>query len=154
MPDFFDPNTASDLCSRIDRLTPQTQPEWGKMTVGQMLAHCSRAFESVYDPAYTRQFPRPTWPMTWVMRFLVKPVVVSQTPYRRNGKTAPSFLITGERDMEAERQRLKAFIERASGEGADAFSGRKSHSFGELTAVEWSTLFYKHTDHHLRQFGV
>ncbi|MEL6615869.1 MAG: DUF1569 domain-containing protein [Bacteroidota bacterium] len=154
MRNFFDPDTAQALADRLDRLTPETRPEWGSMSVGQMLAHCSKPFESVYDPAYARQYPKPRWPMTWVMRFLVKPVVVSQTPYRKNGQTAPSFRITGEREFEVERDRLKAFIGRASGEGAEAFEGRESHSFGALTAQEWSRLFYKHTDHHLTQFGV
>ena len=151
---FFDPDTADDLLARIDRLTAETRPEWGTMTAAQMLAHCCKPFETVYDPDYARRHPRPRWPMTWVMRFLVKPVVVSETPYRKNGQTAPAFRVTDRRDFGAERQRLKGFIARASGEGRAAFEGRASHSFGALTAQEWSALFYKHTDHHLTQFGV
>jgi hypothetical protein len=34
------------------------------------------------------------------------------------------------------------------------FDGRESHSFGPLTKNEWNTMFYKHLDHHLTQFGV
>jgi hypothetical protein len=153
-PNFFDAPVARRLLNRIDRLSPRSEPEWGTMTVAQMLAHCCKPFEAVYDRDYERRHPKPRWPMTWVMRFLVKPVVVSETAYRKNGQTAPAFRVTGTRDFETERQRLKGYIARASGEGSAGFEGRPSHSFGKLTAREWSVLFYKHTDHHLTQFGV
>ena len=39
-------------------------------------------------------------------------------------------------------------------EGAAAYEGKESASFGVLTAQEWSNQFYKHMDHHLTQFGV
>jgi len=31
--------------SRIEQLTPETQPQWGTMTAAQMLAHCSEIQE-------------------------------------------------------------------------------------------------------------
>ena len=154
MPNFFDRETADRLLARIDRLTPQSTPEWGTMTVSQMLAHCSKPFETVYDPEYVRQNPRPGAALRFLLRLIAKPIVVGEKPYKRNSRTAPSFIVTGDRDFEAERERLKAFIERAQSEGVAVFEGRESHSFGPLTAREWSTLFHKHTDHHLTQFGV
>lgn len=154
MPDFFDRAVTDDLLARIDRLTPDTAPQWGTMTAAQMLAHTSRPFETVYDPEYERQNPKPTGLKKWIVRLVAKPFVVGERPYPRNTRTPPAFVVADDRDFEAERERLKAFIERAQGEGAGTFEGRESHSFGPLTAPEWSTLFYKHTDHHLRQFGV
>jgi hypothetical protein len=38
--------------------------------------------------------------------------------------------------------------------GENHFDGKESHSFGKLLKGEWNNLFYKHLDHHLRQFGV
>ena len=38
--------------------------------------------------------------------------------------------------------------------GETSIDGKESHSFGVLTAQEWSTMFIKHLDHHLSQFGV
>ncbi|MEM1056431.1 MAG: DUF1569 domain-containing protein [Bacteroidota bacterium] len=154
MPDFFDRAVADDLLARIDRLTPETEPQWGKMNVAQMLAHCSKPFEAVYDEEYLRQNPKPNAVLRFVLRVLAKSAVVGDKPYKRNGSTAPSFIVADERDFEAERARLKAFIEQAHGESAAAYDGRESHSFGVLSAREWSTLFHKHTDHHLTQFGV
>ena len=53
-----------------------------------------------------------------------------------------------------EQARLVEYIARVQQEGAQAFDGRESNSFGALTTTEWNTLFYKHLDHHLTQFGV
>lgn len=154
MPDFFDRATADELLERIGRLTPDTQAQWGKMNVAQMLAHCSKAFDSVYSADYLRDNPRPNAVLKWVLRLVAKPIVVGDTPYRKNSRTAPSFIVADERDFKTERDRLAAYIEQAHAEGRAGFEGRESHSFGPLTADEWSTLFYKHTDHHLTQFGV
>ena len=34
------------LClARIEKLTPQTQPQWGSMSAAQMLAHCAEILE-------------------------------------------------------------------------------------------------------------
>lgn len=154
MPSFFDRSTSGEFLARLDRLTRDSQPEWGTMSVAQMLAHTSKPFETVYDPEYERQYPKPKGLTKLILRLIAKPYVVGTTPYRKNGKTAAAFLVTDERDFETERKKLKGFIKRVADEGAAAFEGRESHSFGKLKAKEWSTLFYKHTDHHLRQFGV
>ena len=154
MPDIFDVAVTEGLVARIGRLTPDSESSWGKMTVAQMLAHCCVPFEPVFDPAYAQVHPRPNAVMRRVLRLLVKPTAVGQKPYKRNMRTAPEFIVEGARDFAAEQQRLIDFIQRVQGEGAPAFERRESHSFGPLTAREWSTLFYKHTDHHLVQFGV
>lgn len=124
------------------------------MTVDQMLAHCNVPFDTVYDPEYTRENPRPNALVRKLLRLVAKPIVVGEKPYKRNMRTAPSFIIEGERDFEAERDRLVAYVKRVQADGEAAFDAKESHSFGPLTAREWSTLFYKHTDHHLQQFGV
>ncbi len=38
-PDLFAAPTLDAAIARINRLTPDSQPVWGRMTVGQMLAH-------------------------------------------------------------------------------------------------------------------
>jgi hypothetical protein len=97
---------------------------------------------------------QPNFFMKLILKFLVKNTVVGAKPYSKNGQTAPQFLITNERDFEKEKQRLIDFIKRAEKDGKAFFDGKESMSFGALTAQEWSTMFYKHLDHHLTQFGV
>ncbi len=130
---------------------PDTKPKWGKMTVDQMLAHCNVTYELVY----TDKHPRPKNPfIRWVLKTYVKKVVVSEEPYKHNLKTAPHFLITQKKDFENEKQRLIEHIKKTQELGTDYFEGRESHSFGTLTKTEWNTMFAKHLDHHLSQFGV
>ena len=151
---IFDSEGASALISRIEQLTSESQPLWGKMNVSQMLAHCSRPFDTVFDPGYAQKYPRPNALMRFVIRLMVKPIVVGSKPYKKNIRTAPEFIIDDERDFETEKNRLVAYIQQTQKAGEATFEGKESHSFGSLTAKEWNMLFYKHTDHHLAQFGV
>lgn len=151
---IFDSTGAHALISRIEQLTPDTQPQWGKMNVSQMLAHCSRAFETVFDPTYAQKYPRPNAFVRFILRFMVKPIVAGPKPYKKNIRTAPEFIIADDRDFATEKKRLIDFITQTHDTGASEFDGKESHSFGPLTTDEWNMLFYKHTDHHLTQFGV
>lgn len=150
MKDVFDPAVTGELVGRLRSLEPTTQPRWGKMSVGQMLAHCCVPYEMVYEDKH----PRPGAVARLLLRLFVKRGVVSEKPYRKNTPTAPAFRITDERDFERERDRLVGYLERTAELGGEHFDGRESPSFGPLTRSEWNNLFYKHLDHHLTQFGV
>jgi len=150
LPDLFDAKDVAHTIARLHALAPDTPPQWGRMTVAQMLAHCCVAYEMVY----TTTHPRPNALLRWVLRTFVKQGVVGPKPYPKSSPTAPAFRITDAREFDAERARLIAYLERVAGEGRGAFEGRASLSFGPLTASEWNMLFAKHLDHHLRQFGV
>jgi hypothetical protein len=150
LPDLFDTADVERTVERLQALTPDTVPHWGRMTVSQMLAHCCVAYEMLY----TTKHPRPNPLMRWVLRRFVKQGVVGPKPYAKGTPTAPAFRITDPREFHAERERLVGYLRRVAGEGRTAFEGRESLSFGPLTAHEWNVLFAKHLDHHLRQFGV
>ena len=62
--------------------------------------------------------------------------------------------IKDSRDFETEKKRLVDYLNKTQQLGETYFDGKESHSFGVLTAQEWSTMFSKHLDHHLTQFGV
>ena len=150
LPDIFTKNVADDVIGRINKLTPATQPLWGKMSVSQMLAHCCVTYEMVYETKH----PAPNRFMKMILKTLIKNVVTSETPYKRNSRTAPAFLITTEKEFDKEKSRLIGYIERTSQLGAKEFNNKPSLSFGALTTTEWNNMFYKHLDHHLAQFGV
>ncbi len=150
MKNVFDPADVVELTARINALTPSTTPQWGKMSVDQMLAHVNVAYEMVYDNTH----PTPSWLMRFVLKTFVKDNVVGPTPYPKNSPTAPVFRMTGAKEFALEQQRLVAFIERVQHDGTRTFEDKVSPSFGPLTAAEWNVLFYKHLDHHLTQFGV
>ena len=150
MKSVFDRADVAELTARINTLTPSTTPQWGKMSVDQMLAHVNVAYEMVYEDRH----PKPSWLIRFALKVFVKAKVVGPTPYPRNSPTAPIFRMSGTKEFALERQRLIAFIERVQHDGARTFEDKESPSFGPLTAAEWNVLFYKHLDHHLTQFGV
>lgn len=147
---IFSEEVLNQIVDRINKLTPETKPEWGKMTVGQMLAHCNVAYEMVYQ----NNHPKPNPVVKFFLKTFIKNTVVSDKPYHKNGKTAPQFLMTETKDFTVEKERLIVFLRNTQKLGADYFDGKESHSFGKLSKEEWNNSFYKHIDHHLNQFGV
>lgn len=150
MKNIFTKEVTNEVIARINQLTLESQPQWGKMNVGQMMAHCSVSYETVY----TDKHPKPGVIAKFLIKLLAKNQVVSEKPYPRNSRTAPHFLITDKRDFEKEKSQLIAYLNTTQELGEAHFDGKESHSFGKLTIQEWNNLFYKHIDHHLQQFGV
>ena len=149
--DMFDPAGKQRIVARIHALASTCEPLWGKMSVAQMLAHCNVAYETVHEPG---KHARPGPVVRLFLRVFAKGTVVGDKPYPRNVATAPYFVIEGDRDFEEERARLLAYIETTFEQGASHYDGRPSMTFGPLSSKQWNTLFSKHLDHHLRQFGV
>ncbi len=151
LPNIFTKEVSGSVIARINKLSAESQRQWGKMTVSQMLAHCSVAYETIYEP---NKHPPPNFIMKFILKNFVKGLVVGEKPFKRNSRTAPIFIIDDERDFEREKSRLIAFIEKTQQLGEEEFDGRESPSFGAMTKTEWSNMMYKHLNHHLEQFGV
>ncbi|TPE42393.1 DinB family protein [Pontibacter mangrovi] len=150
MKNVFEPGTTEELLSRLDKLRPDLKPAWGKMSAPQMLAHCNVAYEMVYEDRH----PKPGALKRYILRLFVKNIVVGEKPYKQGSPTTPAFKVSHDKDFQAEKERLTHYIRKTQALGPAHFEGRDSHSFGPLTAQEWSNMFYKHLDHHLRQFRV
>lgn len=150
MKNIFAENDVKEIKTRINSLTPETQNHWGKMSVDQMLAHVNVAYELVY----TDKYPKPKGFQKFLIKLFAKNVVVGPKPYKKNARTAPIFLIEGQRDFEKEKKRLLDHLDKTFQLGPAHFHNKESHAFGPLTEKEWNTLFSKHLDHHLQQFGV
>ena len=150
MKSVFERNSVDEILNRIDKLTPDTKAQWGKMSVSQMLAHCCVTYEMIYDNIH----PKPNALMKFILKQFVKGKVVKEGSYPKNSPTAPQFLIKGDRDFLTEKKRLKEYMERTLQLGSASFENKESHSFGKLSIIEWNNMMYKHLDHHLAQFGV
>tara|TARA_R110002020_G_scaffold35408_7_gene106840 strand:+ start:95 stop:547 length:453 start_codon:yes stop_codon:yes gene_type:complete len=150
MKSIFDRKVHEDTIRRINSLTPESTPLWGKMSVDQMLAHCCVA----YEMAYTDKHPKSNALVRFLLRSFVKKAVVNEKPYPKNSRTAPVFIIADRRDFDVEKNRLISFVNKTYEYGPTYFDGKESISFGPMTTQEWNNQFYKHLDHHLTQFGV
>ncbi|MEZ4962760.1 MAG: DinB family protein [Saprospiraceae bacterium] len=149
MKSFFDKNHQQELLQRLDKLTPGTQPQWGRMTPAQMLAHCAAAFKTPTGELQLKPYP---WPMKMLGR-LIKKSILSEKPYKKNSPTAAEFLVRDEKDFSTEKQNfLEAFHKLAAGPQVVKITDHPF--FGKMTADEWGRHMYKHTDHHFTQFGL
>lgn len=151
MKSIYNTTDTDELISRINQLTPGTQRLWGKMDAAKMLAHVNVPYAYTFEP---EKFKRPGFFKKLFLQKVVKKIVLSPHPYKRNNPTAPEFVIRDERDFEIEKNKLIQNIIRTRQLGEPHFDGLENISFGKMSAGEWNTMFYKHLDHHLSQFGV
>ena len=150
MKNIFLKNDSAEIVNRINDLKPDSTALWGSMSVAQMLAHCNVTYEMIYDNIH----PKPNGFMRFILKSFIKKGVVDEKPYPKNSKTAPQFIVKGDRDFDLEKDRLISYINRTQELGEKEFEAKESLSFGKLTAKEWNNMFTKHLDHHLTQFGV
>ena len=149
MKNLYQPEAVDEVLSRIDKLHPATQRQWGKMDVAQMMAHCAAALDMA-----TGELILPRMLIGRLIGRFVKPIYSNDKPFSRGNPTDPKLVVADSRDFAFEREQLKVKI-RQFHEGGEAKCTRHPHPFfGALTPREWGTGMYKHLDHHLRQFGA
>lgn len=151
MEDVFNAKDAQQYIDRINKLTPETNRNWGSMSVDKMLAHCNVTYEMVYEP---HKHKAPSGIAKFILKNFVKSKVVGEKKYSINSPTAPQFVIKDAQNFNLEKKRLIGFIQKTQQLGREAFDGKESFSFGKLKAQEWNNMFAKHLNHHLEQFGV
>jgi len=149
LPNIFTAAVKDALIERINGITPETQPKWGKMNAAQMLAHCNVTYEMAFEDKHKKAKGL----KKWILTKLVKNTVVSEKPYKHNSTTAPQFLVSAQQDFEQQKERLIHYLNETVNLGEQHFDGKESNSFGNLSKAEWNNMFYKHLDHHLKQFG-
>jgi hypothetical protein len=149
MKNLFQPEAVDEIIQRIDKLTPDSQRQWGKMEVAQMLAHCSATLEA----AVGEKNP----PRMFIGRIfgpIAKRNFLSDKPMPKNAPTDKSYLVIDRRNFAKEKKRLTDLITQFASGGEEKVTKHPHSFFGKLTPNEWATGMYKHIDHHLRQFGV
>ena len=148
MKSILDKPTRDELVGRINTLNENSIAQWGNMNIYQALKHCVLAEEMYLGK--TRH------PRMFLGRLLgqstLKKMLKDETPMSRNAPTAAAFKVTEkEGDVIAERQKWIALTE----EYANYSEPYLVHwFFGKMTKEQVGQFVYKHTDHHLRQFGA
>jgi hypothetical protein len=135
-----------NLVTRVRQLSPEAQARWGSMNARGMLAHlhdCTRmALGELMVP-----------PKKLPIRFPpLKQLLIYVLPFPRNAPTAPEVIARRADDWVAELAALEAAMDRLMARSA-ASSWPDHPAFGTMSRRAWGALMYRHTDHHLRQFG-
>ncbi|HST59803.1 MAG TPA: DUF1569 domain-containing protein [Longimicrobium sp.] len=149
MKNLYEPATAAEVKDRLQQLRPESPRLWGTMSAGQTVAHCAVAMEMAVGDVRPRRMP-----IGYLLGPLFKRLAIgNEQPFRRNTPTTPDLVMRDERELDAERRRLTALIDRFA-TGPAACTTHPHAFFGRLAPREWAVLSYKHIDHHLRQFGA
>ncbi len=149
MKSLFNKDTYNETLQRMNTPTPQSQRQWGKMEVAQMLAHCKEAFRV---PLSDKKMPRMF--IGVLLSWMMKPKMYNDAPWKKNLPTAPNFLIKDQRDFDNEKGQLSELITKFYTAGPDNVGKFPHPFFGTFTKEQWGKCMYKHLDHHLNQFGV
>lgn len=149
MKTIFDESTREDLIRRIATINQNCTAQWGKMNVFQMLRHCTIWEEWIQGKnAYTYKQEL----IGYIFgKLVLKRMLKDDKPFDRNVPTSDQFKVkqtTG--DIEAEKQKWIALIRDYRQYSNPDFI---HDFFGKMTTEQIGRLAYKHTDHHLRQFG-
>jgi hypothetical protein len=147
MATFLDDRDRARLMARLAALTADSQARWGKFTVTGMVCHlreCARmaSGELAVPDACKKLF----------QTFPLKHLILYVLPFPKGAPTAPALLAASPEEFEAGMRQLAHELDTFLHE--DQRPAPAHPLFGPLTRKEWGTLVYKHTDHHLRQFGV
>lgn len=147
MKSLFDDNAYTEIKGRLDKLTTESQRQWGSMSVAQMLAHCNIPIESALGKL---ELPKSG---NWFIRLLFKPILYNDKPFGKSLPTDKNFVIKDDKNFDAEKQRLQKNIQEAYDKNLKG-AWLDHPSFGKFTPEQHGKCFYKHLDHHLKQFGV
>lgn len=138
---------------RIESITPDSQRQWGKMTVNQVLTHLTDQFRMALGELETEDVSN------FFSRNFLKHLVLTGIPipkgkvptlpeldHAQSGGTPPT-------DFASDKATLLTYLDRVSSQPADGdwgFHGK----FGQMSRKQWLKMGYDHLDHHLNQFGV
>jgi hypothetical protein len=146
MKTIFDKSTRDELIKRIDSLNENSIAQWGKMNVSQMLRHCTRWDEMALGKTkYKQSFLGKLFGKT-ALRDMMK-----DEPMKKNLPTVPSFKIKNNTDVAAEKRKWIQLLQEYEHFSNDGFI---HPFFGAMTKENTGYVAYKHSDHHLRQFGA
>ncbi len=147
MRSLADPGAADALIARVRRLSPDGVGRWGTMSCPQMVAHVADACR-----LYLGDLPSPFEPSLFQYPPL-KQLIVYVLPFPKNVKTSPVLLARRPGPWETEIDALCEEIARVA--AACGGTTWPIHPiFGRLSPRAWGVMAWRHTDHHLRQFGV
>ena len=143
---LFDATAKQEIIDRINKLTPQSERQWGKMDVAQMLAHCQMPLGVA-----TGKHKLKGSGFLKLIGPLLKGLLFNNKPFKKNLGTDKSFIMTTPKEFEKEKSGLIQMINDFS---ASSMTDEPHPIFGKLTKEQWSKGTWKHLDHHLMQFGV
>jgi len=146
MKSIFEKANYEELERRLQSLTATSKSLWGKMNVAQMLHHLNLTMEAPMGKYKTIGKP------VFFMK-IFKSVLYNDKPFGKSAPTPKDYKIKDSFNFDIEKQKAFSNLKEIYERGLHA-SYLPHVFFGNLTNEQWGQHFYKHTDHHLKQFGL
>ena len=127
MKTLADPKDAAEIRARILSLTSSDIPQWGIMTVEQMVCHVREAY--IYALADT---PVELISLPYPPKVVKQFALALPTPWPHSTRTIPELQLDAP---------------------GMACTTRSHPFFGSMEHADWMRWGYLHADHHLRQFN-
>lgn len=137
-----------ELCRRLERLTPEAERQWGRMSAPQMVAHVVDCLRMSIGDLHVPSKKLP-------IRFTpIKQLLIYCLPFPKNAPTAPEVIGRVAADWPSECRTLATLIDRFAARDRSGDDWPEHPAFGTMSGGSWGVLMYRHTDHHFKQFGV
>jgi len=146
---LMDKLAAETIIKRVEKLEPDANRLWGKMTATEMLYHCTTANNFIFDDRSDYQIPT-------LKQRLVKFIcfrILTRIP--RNNKQPSRINAIGKIGDDKFVHQKHLYIQTIEKFPKQIKPLTSLHPrMGFLTNKEWGIIAWMHMDHHLRQFGV
>ena len=144
---LHDSAVRAGLVERLNRLTPASERQWGKMTVDQMLWHLNEGFEMGLGRRTVTKLKVP------IPRFLLRFLIFNVPWPKGKARTHPDLEARATYDFAEERARLLRLLDEVATQPLEGV-WPDSYAMGAMSGKDWSRMGVLHLDHHLKQFGV
>lgn len=148
MKSIFNKETRDEVINRINTLSVDSKSQWGTMTIGQMIRHCTICEDYYFGKIKVKR----SWLGMVVGRSAINSILKDDnSTIRRNAPTAKQFKVTEDvSNLDEEKEKWKVAVTRYATFGDNYFM---HWFFGKMTKEELGQFIYKHCDHHLKQFN-
>jgi hypothetical protein len=145
---IWDSPVRASIAQRAQRVGADVKPGWGKMNAGAMMAHINDSLRMALGdlPVKSKNLPLRYKP--------IRTLFIYYLPMPKGAPTAPELIARcSNAVLEDEKKAFAELIDRCA--AVTPGTRLAAHpAFGDLSYEEYGALIVKHTDHHLRQFGV
>lgn len=148
----FDTDYAERLCLRIESISPDKAPRWGKLRRAGLIEH----FVWSLKHAMGKSTKVPDC-STWFTRTILKPLLLGgYVPIPKNIQLPEQLAKQGIQLSEpGDMETLQALVEEYLRRVQDDELVPYPHPFlGKMNIDDWDQLHVLHFEHHLRQFNV
>ena len=151
MNSIFNKQDHQQIMERLEKLSADSSPQWGKMNAAQMLCHCDLILQIALKKL---KLPKINFVFKTIGILTKKEIQIFNNGIPHNMPSFQKVIVNFECDFEQTKPRLINTLN----EYWEAYQKgdlAKDHAlFGAMKEKDWGFLEHKHLDHHLKQFNV